>query len=225
MTMQRKSTCSRHLIYLIAAGAALSCGQSPQTIAREDVEQNNYRFNPAQLDYSLPEGISVGDLNFIKGSKAVAGLAKKVHNPSIRLCYTDPSNSAARMEIAKSAILKWVSALTPITDKPLATIVEIAAWNSAGCDAYFAVGNYSPANTSMGSVPRVNVASSGWYGSETVILHELGHAFGLLDTYNGRGGSCQSGQPSSVMCYAKFKDLMQDDILGVQAVYRSISGI
>ena len=215
----------RHLTCLMAVGATFSCGRTPQPLDREDSERNNYRFNAAQLDYTLPEGISVGDLDFIKGSKAVAGLAKKVHNPSIRLCYTDPSNSAARKEIAKSAILKWVSALTPITNKPLSTTVEIAPWNSQGCDAYFAVGNYSPANTNMGSVPRVNVASSGWYGSETVILHELGHAFGLLDTYSGRGGSCQAGQPSSVMCYAKFKDLMQDDILGVQAVYRSISGI
>jgi hypothetical protein len=84
------------------------------------------------------------------------------------------------------------------------------------------VGTYSPAYTNMGNVPTVRVASSGWYGSDTVILHELGHAVGLYDTYNGRGGSCQQGQPDSVMCWARYTELTEDDILGIQDVYKKV---
>ena len=105
---------------------------------------------------------------------------------------------------------------------PLADTVDVVPYNSSGCDVYIAVGNYSPATTQLGKTPRVNLNKSGWYGSSTVTLHEFGHAFGLLDTYSGRGGSCQPGQPASVMCYAKYDELMDDDIKGIQSVYRSL---
>jgi hypothetical protein len=104
----------------------------------------------------------------------------------------------------------------------LANEVEIVGYNSTGCDVKTLVGNYNPARTQLGTTPTVYLNSAGWYGSSTVTLHEFGHAFGLLDTYNGTGGSCQTGQPASVMCYAKYDELLDDDIKGIQSVYRTL---
>lgn len=52
------------------------------------------------------------------------------------------------------------------------------------------------------------------------LFHEFGHGFGLGDTYNPRVGSgCVSGQPDSVMCSARSRTLMQDDIAGITALF------
>lgn len=50
-----------------------------------------------------------------------------------------------------------------------------------------------------------------------VLLHEMGHAFGLLDTYPPRDG----GQPASIMsCSLVGNVLGEDDIKGIQWLYR-----
>lgn len=206
---------------LIAAFTA--CGNNPpEAERRADAELNGFAYDPSKPDYTLPDGIQKDDLNFLKTQAAYAGLSRKVHQATMRVCYYDTSNSTRRKEVLKTSILKWVAALSDVAKKPLTNSVEIVGWGSAGCDLQFVVGNYSVAHAQMGVLPRVNVAPSGWYGSDTVILHELGHAFGLLDTYSGRGGACQAGQPSSVMCYASFMELKPDDIAGMKSLYRDI---
>ena len=158
---------------------------------------------------------------YIIGNSSTAGITRKVQAETIRICYSDSSDSAQHRQDTQDGVMQWIDALREISKEPLAKTVELVGSN-APCEAKLYVGNYSPAYTQMGSTPSVHINYQGWYGSQTVTLHELGHAFGLLDTYNGRGGSCRSGQPDSVMCWAKFETLQPDDIDGVRAVFTAL---
>lgn len=150
-----------------------------------------------------------------------AGLSWKVHRDAIRVCYSDSTNSDTHKNDVVYSIQEWVRGLTDVAQEPLATDVQIVAANAA-CDVKVYIGNYSPAFTQLGLTPSVYLNYSGWFGSKTVTLHEFGHAFGLLDTYNGSGGSCQSGQPDSVMCRAYYEELQADDVAGIQDIYRRV---
>lgn len=164
---------------------------------------------------------SDSELQYINLGKAYAGLVRKVHNPAIKICMSTSSQAVAHKDDVAHAISEWTNALVGITSQPVTTKTEFVALNDPSCDAVVNIGNYNPANTRMGNRPVVNLAYNGWYGSRTVTLHEFGHAFGLGDTYEGRGGSCQARQPDSVMCRAKYETLKKDDIDGVRAVYKS----
>jgi len=54
------------------------------------------------------------------------------------------------------------------------------------------------------------------------VLHEMGHFFGLGDTYI-EGGGCQPNQPPSVMCNATFNTLQPDDVSGARQAFRVIN--
>ncbi len=62
-------------------------------------------------------------------------------------------------------------------------------------------------------------------GGFDTILHEMGHAFGLGDTYAEGGWFCDihhgkfAPSSTSVMCNADFSDLQTDDIAGIQHLY------
>ena len=168
-----------------------------------------------------PDSGDSSDLKYIVSGKAYAGLLRKVHNPSIRLCMGTSASVVAHKDDVAHAITEWTNALTDIAAKPVTHTTEFVALNDPTCDAVVNIGNYNPANTSMGNRPVLNLAYSGWYGSRTVTLHEFGHAFGLGDTYEGRGGSCQTKQPDSVMCRASYDALKKDDIDGIRAAYKN----
>jgi hypothetical protein len=203
---------------------AVGCGQSDdnsrESNSSSSYEEDNYAFDPNNLDYTLPE-MEEG-FDFRQAAKNLAGLSAKAKKETIRICLNDPSNSASRKELLKAVVLKWIEPMRSISTVELTKNVEVVAFNSAGCDARVNIGSYNPAYANLGTTPTVNLNSTGWYGSSTVTLHEFGHAFGLLDTYSGRGGSCQTGQPASVMCYAKYDELLEDDIKGIQSVYRTV---
>ncbi len=63
------------------------------------------------------------------------------------------------------------------------------------------------------------------YPSTHDLLHEMGHVFGLHDTYWQGHTGCLPGQPESVMCGRSvsngtgFTTLQSDDIRGVQEIY------
>ena len=161
------------------------------------------------------------ELEYKVANPGYAGLTRKVFNESISVCFNQQSSTAIHGEDAKYSILTWIDALRGATDRPLATSVNIVDFKSP-CDVKLYVGSYSPARTSLGNTPSVYMNYGGWYGSRNVTLHEFGHAFGLLDTYNGRGGSCQPGQPDSVMCKAKYLDLKPDDVDGVRKMFQLV---
>jgi hypothetical protein len=164
------------------------------------------------------------DVKYRLASPLNAGLTRQVKNETIRVCYSDASNSAAHRNDVEFAILEWIRPLRSQSDTPLTNAVKLVS-RGQPCDVAVSVGNYSPAYTDMGNLPSVHINSSGWYGSKTVTLHEMGHAFGLLDTYNGRGGSCQTGQPESVMCRASFTALKADDELGIIKMLHLVEGM
>lgn len=166
---------------------------------------------------------SYSDLDYLIGSTGVAGLTRKVAQPVIRICYSDPSNNERHKLDTIDSVMQWVDALRDVANVALAEKVELVSPN-APCDARMTVGNIARAYTRMGSTPAVYINYSGWFGSQTVTLHEFGHAFGLLDTYAGNGGSCRTGQPNSVMCRANYPKLQADDIAGVRAVYAALNG-
>jgi len=203
---------------------AVGCGQSNdpsrESTSNSSYEEDNYAFDPNNLDYTLPE-IEEG-FDFRQAARSLAGLSAKVKKETIRICLNDSSNSAARKELLKTSVLKWIEPMRAISTVELTRKVEVVAYNSAGCDVRVNIGNYSPAYANLGTTPTVHLNTTGWFGSSTVTLHEFGHAFGLLDTYAGTGGSCQTGQPASVMCYAKYDELLEDDIKGIQSVYRTV---
>jgi hypothetical protein len=203
---------------------AIGCGQSndsnSNTSSSNSLEEDNYKFDPNNLDYILPE-MEEG-FDFRQAARSLAGLSAKAKKETIRICLNDPSNSAERKELLKTVVLKWIEPMRAISTVALTRKVEVVAYNSAGCDVRVNIGNYSPAYANLGTVPTVHLNTTGWYGSSTVTLHEFGHAFGLLDTYTGTGGACQPGQPASVMCYAKYDELLDDDIKGIQSVYRTV---
>lgn len=165
---------------------------------------------------------SQSTLEYKLADKAYAGLLRKVHNPSIKICMASDANSMKHRDDVAHAIEEWTSALIGYAPTPVTKKVEFLAPNDPTCDATVFVGNYSPAYTNLGNTPSVHINYSGWFGSRTVTLHEFGHAFGLLDTYAGSGGSCQSGQPSSVMCNANFDHLQTDDTAGLRKAYDHI---
>lgn len=75
-------------------------------------------------------------------------------------------------------------------------------------------GYYKPGAAFMKQ--RIEIYDSGSY--ET-LLHEIGHAMGLGDTYVEGVWSCKPGQPDSVMCHADASDLRADDIRGIRFEY------
>jgi hypothetical protein len=165
------------------------------------------------------------DLDYRVTQPRYAGLTRKVMKPSISVCFNEQTNTAIHGENARFSILTWIDALREVSDQPLATSVDFVDFSSP-CDVKLYVGSYSPARTALGSTPSVYMNYRGWYGSRNVNLHEFGHAFGLLDTYNGRGGSCQPGQPDSVMCTAKYLALKPDDIAGIRKMFELVqSGV
>lgn len=158
-------------------------------------------------------------LHYKIASSNLSGLTRYLQYPIIRICYSDSTHSTQHRDDVAYAIFEWIKPLRELTTARLAEKVEFVSANSAGCHATVTIGNYNPARTYMSSRPRVYINYSGWYGSKTVTLHEFGHAFGLLDTYVGSGGSCQSGQPDSVMCRASYETLQEDDISGIKKVF------
>ena len=162
-------------------------------------------------------------LDYLVAGSSAAGLVRQVNKPEIKICMASDSNSLQHKDDVIHAVTQWTSAIGAVSAQPVAQLVSIVAETDPSCDGTVYVGIYQPAYTNMGNHPTVHIYYNGWYGSRTVTLHEFGHAFGLLDTYNGRGGSCQSGQPDSVMCWANYDVLQPDDIAGVQKVYQNVT--
>lgn len=124
--------------------------------------------------------------------------------------------------LISSAVYKWVEAVQPI----------------ATTDLYHEVDYSCPrlVDGPLWDILAVLHRGSGraWnYGDEIELyeddpiffeslLHELGHSFGLADTYDEASGGCKPDQPHSVMCDANLDTLQPDDIRGAQEAFRLV---
>jgi hypothetical protein len=149
-----------------------------------------------------------------------------------------------RRELIQASVLRWIDALRPIASVPLATRVGIkgsrdgcrlatptlgdsGSLNAGLADATLVFDPMTlTSHASLLPAPAHPVVILGSRGGERqpelVLLHELGHAFGLRDAYRytPEGASRpQFGQPLSVMSTAAFAELQPDDVHGVQYEY------
>ena len=71
----------------------------------------------------------------------------------------------------------------------------------------------------MGELPHIEIRKFN-HKYYQLMVHEFGHAFGLLDTYkNKTSGRCKPGQPLSVMCTNFMNAPQKDDVAGLYAMY------
>lgn len=171
-----------------------------------------------------------------------APLMPRVHQEKLSVClrgYERGSPQYANLERwTQTALTAWIDVLAPaVPQDRRASLVRNFEFSAArnpnspciGADGATVprgsidlIVSYVPTFTRSftyveGKDVWVNLASNYNYGT---LLHELGHAWGLDDTYLERTGACQQDQPESLMCHSQNGRLLEDDVLGIQAAYR-----
>lgn len=168
-------------------------------------------------------------LNYIawpESSVRVLGIAD-AKKDVIKVCLSGSVN-AADLEKAKlwavRSVLAWQRTLV-VLDKAVTAKVQLS------CESPTIRVTLIPGRgTSLANGRSISIYVGEGYGTWT---HELGHAYAALgDTYwGGIAGSCQAGQPQSLMCWGafgprsdpkKWSTLWPDDIKGIQANYRKL---
>lgn len=168
------------------------------------------------------EAQNASDLHFITFGPGVSGLVGKAKRAELAVCLSGVAEGDRKVwtEEIQSTVLKWVTPLRALTSEQLTNAVSVVRAGER-CDADVVARAGTHSNTFIGSRPTVNMDVSGYFASYNVLLHEMGHAFALSDTYqNGRSGDCQAGQPQAVMCNTSFSSLQKDDIAGVARIFK-----
>lgn len=173
--------------------------------------------------------------NYILIGPGTEGLVYRAKNETVNICEKsqNPDDKSAQREFLKIGLKLWWDALE-VADK------EITYDKSgAECDLTVVVKRGVHAHAKPSKRPTIVVdVPSGRMGRQRVVTHELGHAYGLADTYafaeyqeSGRmfypeQARCKSGQPEvSIMCNPEKYDTPQDDdIKGVKHAYRNVFG-
>lgn len=137
------------------------------------------------------------------------------------------------------AFQKWVAALNAGTDNHFTDQLKIT--EDPNCKGKFAfTTKFDDAMSARGQVvfypTETLVKFTSWTvddanTTEGLILHELGHVFGLGDTYvldsneSANGTGCRKGHPDSVMCNMKrpFSELQEDDKQGLRFAYEKFA--
>lgn len=175
------------------------------------------------------------DSDYILIGPGYEGLIYRAKNETVNICENAdrPEDKSAQREFLKIGMKLWWDALE-IEDKPI-------TWDKPGaeCDLKIVIKRGSHARARPGKRPRLILDIPGArMGRQRVVNHELGHAFGLHDTYARSAltadGSipyseqprCKPGQPEqSIMCNPeKYGVPQEDDILGVRHAYRNVHG-
>jgi hypothetical protein len=149
------------------------------------------------------------------------GLTDHVLGPKIEVCLkTSQYNLRLKREAKKSietSILNW---LVPMRDID-SNVTKTIEFNCPGNMSVDLTNPVERAYTTTGWYPQIHINPN--HGAmDYIIFHEMGHAFGLADTYeeNDPNGSCKEGQPQSIMCTEVGKYLLADDIAGAKAVFK-----
>lgn len=165
------------------------------------------------------------------------GLMPKMSSKVLRVCLLvsdDSSTSVKGMDQTEwsrwivSAIRKWQAPIKDLTGKAIENELKFLVAKD-GCSRDVASNsNISDLTVSVEkklersyyNLGGIHLGLSDLPNVEAILLHEMGHAFGLADAYKERGG-CKLGLPPSVMCMSPrvYEDLQSDDIAGVQRSY------
>ena len=130
---------------------------------------------------------------------------------------TDGTHRSLRASHIEQAVLAWFQPVRKYSQR-VASTVNVNKGGQSDVVIRYSPGN-GRAYAMVNQVP-VTIQLYADDGYE-VLLHELGHAVGLGDTYLETGG-CRPGQPDSVMCTGRSNQLMRDDITGVEELFCSL---
>jgi hypothetical protein len=156
--------------------------------------------------------------------RSYEGVLRKIEHPTITICLKGLDASDQWATWTRESVLKWIAPLRERSAVPLADTVTFATAGAACTSADAEVNLYAQnfrAYTQIGSRPAIFVSRQDARDGH-VIFHELGHAFGMGDTY----GLPDSGsQPDSVMKTARFDTLQDDDLRGIRYLYDRMKGV
>ncbi len=216
----------RHSLFLSFALLLLSCIVRPQSTDTKFIAQQHRWWR---------EGFNLD-----------GQLINKVHAPHLDIAYTygdncppeERDNDEALTAAIGKALRAWLQPLRDYTDKPIvedfrSQRVAVPRPHDEDLRVIFHC-NFDTSNAQLrDNRPVINMRR----GMRTAIfmnnlIHEVGHAFGLSDTYKGKPGPSTGGlpstkgtQPASIMSshshfVNKIGDLGQDDINGIVWLYR-----
>lgn len=168
------------------------------------------------------------DLNYVAWSESSVrqSTIAKARESQINICFQGSVSSAdfERAKVwARRAVLTWLR-VAKLIDHRVTNQVAYTCENR-----HLTINLRTGSGTSFASPGVTTIYTTRPYGTWT---HEFGHALAALgDTYAGGAGSCQSGQPQSLMCWGAYgpranpdqwSTLWADDIAGLQHNYRRV---
>jgi len=150
-----------------------------------------------------------------------------VDQGNLRVCIDRSPDTRMSQEVLEglitNAVQQWVTAVQPNSSQPLYTEVDFGCETIAndGVPLYdLVVTLYSGSDRAWAHDDMLDLFEDVPNFTEA-LLHEMGHFFGLADTYIDDGsGRCQDNQPPSVMCNATFFTLQTDDLRGARQAFR-----
>ena len=141
------------------------------------------------------------------------GLTRRIHEEAIDVCLTNGGENIIRRFISES-IHEWLMPMREINPR----VTNIVRFTCPGHVDITINSGQGRAHTYLNRYPAIYIYEEDPY-LPYKILHEIGHAFGLDDTYEAQGGTCMSEQDSSVMCHANSRFLQEDDIEGARNLF------
>ena len=175
------------------------------------------------------------ETKFIVSMDGVGVLMKHARDLQIQICVTATDKAMVKgyENWIYGAVVQWLSKLM-FLDKHVTRNIQL------NCQEYilkvhfvsgFGRSNHAVPNKALGSFSPIITIYAGFEKSYTkkqrqaVLLHELGHAFGLRDTYSEKKSGMIPNQPKSVMgnlISEAIHSISKDDIRGLVTLYGTI---
>jgi hypothetical protein len=184
--------------------AAIGCGAEAgreESLHEPSTDQIQQPFKAGRVDYLMPH----------------------VHAGSgIEICLSGSGVSAANFDakanMIRDAVMLWVDGARAAAASPLIDrfAVDVLDEPPDGCDSTSRHLNVIWHAENGRANSAVNLFANDGFPT---VLHEIGHNFGLMDTYIEGVWTCEENQPSSVMCDGVFSELQPDDIEAIREEY------